>query len=349
MKLHLHRFDLPLKYTFTLSRSSIDVQPTLIVELEEAGMRGYGEATQNLHYGVTISSIAEPLKRLRATIEACQWDDPAEFWQQLAPDLSAYPFAQCALDEAAHDLWGKLQGQPVFRLWDLQAEPRPETSFTIGIDTIEVMVEKLLEMPNWPIYKIKLGTPQDLEIIRSLRRHTDAVFRVDANCGWGVRETVENSRALADLDVEFIEQPLPRDQWDQMLQVKQSAALPVIADESCISEDDVARCAGCFDGINIKLVKCGGPTPARRMITQARRLGLSTMVGCMVESTVGISSIAQLLPLLDYADLDGPLLLAQDIATGVSIKRGCVRYAELPGCGVVLTGDISPSDSECGV
>ncbi len=200
------------------------------------------------------------------------------------------------------------------------------------------MVAKLNEVPDWPVYKIKLGTADDIQIIRELRGHTDAVFRVDANCGWSVTETIENSIELKELGVEFIEQPLLANDFDGSRRVYQDSALPIIADESCISESDVERCSGCFHGVNIKLVKCGGITPARRMIQQARQLGLKAMVGCMTESTVGISAIAQLLPLLDYVDMDGAALLAHDIARGVVVDRGLCTFADENGNGVSLLG-----------
>lgn len=336
MQLRLHRFELPLRHVFTISRESIRTQPTLIVELELDGRRGYGEATTNAYYGATLDEMTEALEAIRPRLATAKLDDPARLWDELHPALAAHPFAHCALDQAAYDLWGKLRGQPVYRLWGLHADRLPLTNFTIGIDTVERMVEKMNEMPGWPIYKIKLGTAHDLEIVAQLRRHTEATFRVDANCGWTADETIRNSRELVELGVEFIEQPLPADRWDDMQRVFAESALPVIADESCIVPADVARCAGYFHGINIKLVKCGGLTPARRMIAEARELGLRVMTGCMTESTVGISAIAQLLPLLDYVDMDGALLLARDIATGVTIEKGACRYADEPGNGVRL-------------
>jgi len=196
------------------------------------------------------------------------------------------------------------------------------------------MLRKMAEFPDWPVYKIKLGTDDDLNIVSRLREHTDAVFRVDANCAWSVEQTIANSAALKELGVEFIEQPLPREQWREMEQVVRESALPIIADESCQMESDVGRCAGCFHGVNVKLVKCGGLTPAKRMLESARSQGLKTMVGCMTESTVGISAIGQLLPLLDYVDMDGALLLADDIATGVRIEQGRVILPDENGCGV---------------
>jgi L-alanine-DL-glutamate epimerase-like enolase superfamily enzyme len=336
MQLTIHEFDLPLAHTFTISRESITVQKTLIVELEEDGYRGYGEATTNNYYGFTFENMAAALERVRADLERTTLEDPVTLWQQLHPKLKDNPFAQCALDQAAHDLWGKKLGQPVYRLWGLEAKNLPQTDYTIGIDDIDVMVAKMQEFPNWPIYKIKLGTSHDLDIVRALRQHTTSRFRVDANCGWSAEETIRNSHELKPLNVEFIEQPLPADQGAAMEQVFRESALPVIADESCIVESDVDRCVNRFHGINIKLVKCGGLTPARRMITRARELGLQVMVGCMTESTVGISAIAQLLPLLDYVDMDGALLLAKDIATGVVIEQGTCIYSSENGCGVTL-------------
>jgi L-alanine-DL-glutamate epimerase-like enolase superfamily enzyme len=336
MQLHLLHFDLRLRHPFTISRGSITVQPTLIVELQDSALRGYGEATTNPYYGATLEKMTHALEGVRPLVETWDLQDPAQLWERLQPQLLDQPFALCALDQAAHDLWGKRRGQPVYRLWGLQTDRVPVSNYTIGIDTIDVMVAKLREFPGWPIYKIKLGTAHDVEIVRALRRHTDAVLRVDANCGWTADQTLAIAPALQALGVEFIEQPLPADRWEDMRRVRGECVLPVIADESCITEEDVDRCHGYFHGINIKLVKCGGLTPARRMIGRARQLGLKVMVGCMTESTVGISAIAQLLPLLDYVDMDGAVLLAEDIATGATVERGVCRYPDRPGCGVEL-------------
>ncbi|MCC6493079.1 MAG: dipeptide epimerase [Pirellulales bacterium] len=337
MKLVTHDFQLPLRHVFSISRESTSVQPTLIVELSDGVHRGYGEATTNKYYGATLELMREALERVRPIVEETQQLLPEQLWERTWQLLKDNPFAQCALDQAAHDLWGKQQGAPVYKLWGLSIERAPRSNFTIGIDTVEVMVKKLLEMPGWPIYKIKLGTKYDLDIIRELRRHTDAVFRVDANCGWSIDEAIANSHELAGLGVEFIEQPLPAADWEGAKRVYQESALPIIADESCIAESDVERCVGHFHGVNVKLVKCGGLAPARRRVMQARRLGLKSMVGCMTESTVGISAVAQLLPLLDYVDMDGAALLASDIATGVKVEQGRAVYPPTNGCGVELT------------
>ena len=336
MKLILRQVQMPLRHVFRIAHGVTEVQRSVIVELREGGVSGYGESAPLAYYNVTADSIRQDLEAARGPIEAAAFEDPAEFWQRMRPHFEGKMFALCGLDEAAHDLWGKRLGKPVYRLWGLGADRAPLSNYTIGIDTVEKMVAKMKEFDGWPIYKIKLGTPDDLGIVRELRKHTDAVFRVDANCAWGVEETLRNAAALRQLGVEFIEQPLRPDCWDDMKRVFAESALPVVADESCQREPDVDRCAGHFHGVNVKLVKCGGLTPARRMIARARQLGLKTMVGCMTESTVGISAIAQLVPLLDYVDMDGALLLAEDVASGVRLQRGRVVYPDEPGCGVRL-------------
>ncbi|PRY16477.1 L-alanine-DL-glutamate epimerase-like enolase superfamily enzyme [Pontibacter ummariensis] len=335
LKLTIRSFNLPLRHTFTISYDSRDVQETLIVELQHGEHKGYGEATSNPYYGFTIENMTNALESIREQIEGAELNSPEAFWGQMQPLLADNPFALCALDMAANDLYGKMKGQPLYRMWGLETDRMPLTDYTIGIDTVENMVKKLKECP-WPIYKIKLGTPDDVRIVQELRRHTDAVFRVDANCAWGVEQTIENARQLKPLGVEFIEQPMRATDMDGMKQVYERAVLPLIADESCITEGDVAKCHGHFHGVNIKLVKCGGLTPARRMIAEAKKLGMKVMVGCMTESTVGISAIAQLLPLLDYVDMDGALLLSKDIATGVTIDYGRVSYSTLNGTGTEL-------------
>jgi L-alanine-DL-glutamate epimerase-like enolase superfamily enzyme len=339
LELRTHWFDLPLKHPFTISRGTVTVQPTLIVELSDGTHRGFGEATTNDYYGMTLPRMLEALEWVREVVETTNHLDPVELWQRVSEKLRDVPFALCALDQAGYDLWGKQQGRPVYELLGLNLDHLPESNFTIGIDTVERMIDKLKEVPDWPIYKIKLGTANDLQIVEQLRKHTSAVLRVDANCGWSVRETIENSRRLKELGVEFIEQPLPASDWAGAKLLYEQSQLPIMADESCIAPEDVDRCAGHFHGINIKLVKCGGITPARSMIRRARELGMKVMIGCMTESTVGISAIAQLLPLLDYVDMDGAALLSQDIATGVEVIRGVCHYPKGNGSGVTLTAD----------
>lgn len=336
MKLILHSFNLPLRHTFTISHESRDVQPTLIVELQDGHLSGFGEATETTFYGISMAKMISQLEAIREKIEKYDLKNPEDFWAYVYPDLKDdHPFALCALDVAANDLWAKKLGKPLYQAWGLDPSHNPITDYTIGIDTIEKMVEKMVEMP-FPLYKIKLGTKEDIRIVQELRQHTDAVFRVDANTAWGVEETIHNSHALKALGVQFIEQPMKADNWEGMKRVFEASVLRVIADESCIVEDDVARCYGFFHGINIKLMKCGGLTPARRMIAHARKLGLQVMVGCMTESNIGCSAIAHLLPLLDYVDMDGILLVDDQISTGVTIDYGKVLYAEENGTGANL-------------
>ena len=204
----------------------------------------------------------------------------------------------------------------------------------VHIPEVDMMIAKLEEVPGWPIYKIKLGTERDLEIIQALREHTEAVFRVDANCGWDPSEAAALSGEMARQGVEFIEQPLPPEAREAQAQLFRDSALPIIADENCVGEADVPLCVDHFHGINIKLCKCGGLTPARRMIAAARDHGLKVMVGCMTESSVGISAAAQLTPLIDYADLDGAVLLAQDAADGVQLHKGQLTFPNEPGLGI---------------
>ncbi|MCY7350813.1 MAG: dipeptide epimerase [Cytophagaceae bacterium] len=339
MRLLLHTHNLRLRHTFTITHESRDVQPTLIVELRDGDLRGYGEATETPYYGVTLAKMMQQLEAARLLIETYDFTTPEEFYAFIEPELrDDHPFALAALDIAANDLYGKKLGKPLYEVWGLDPSRNPITDYTIGIDTVEKMVEKMKEMP-FPLYKIKLGTKDDIRIVEELRRHTEAVFRVDANTAWSVQETIYNATALQKLGVEFIEQPMPAADWEGMKRVFAESVLPIIADESCIVEADVARCYGFFHGINIKLMKCGGLTPARRMISHAPQLGLKVMVGCMTESNVGCSAIAQLLPLLDYVDMDGILLVDDDLATGVTIDYGNVIYANENGTGARLNQD----------
>jgi L-alanine-DL-glutamate epimerase-like enolase superfamily enzyme len=281
------------------------------------------------------------IESVRPIIEAGSLDGPLQLIDQISRRLPKERYAKFALnaiDQAIHDLWGKLRGAPVYRMWGLTTDKIPMSDYTIGIDTTEKMVAKMNEMPGWPVYKIKLGTADDLGIVRELRKHTDAIFRVDANCGWTAEQTIEFAPAMKEMGVEFIEQPLPPEDVDGARRAFEKSALPLIADENCVLEEDVNKCAGKFHGINIKLVKCGGLATGRRMAARARELGLKVMAGCMTVSTVGISALAQMLPLLDYVDMDGAVLLAKDIATGVRLEQGKCIYPNANGTGVELIG-----------
>ncbi|XMO88012.1 dipeptide epimerase [Algibacter sp. AS12] len=335
MEVILKPYELKLRHTFTISRESHDVQPSLIVCLSLNGKTGYGEATSNPYYNITVESMMLEINAILKDIEDFDFTTPDVFHAFLV-EKGLTNFSICALDLAAHDLYGKLQNQPLYSIWGTNLDSFPTTNYTIGIASIDEMVAKMQETP-WPIYKIKLGTDDDVSIVKALRRHSDAVFRIDANCAWTAEETIRNAPLLKDLGVEFLEQPLKASDWEGMKEVMKHAVLPVIADESCIVESDVEACGNHFSGINIKLTKCGGLTPALRMIKKGKAMGVKVMVGCMTESTVGISAIAQLLPQLDYVDMDGALLLKEDIANGVIIRPDAkVMFPTLGGSGITL-------------
>lgn len=340
MKMTHHRVELPLAHTFTIARESLEHQSSLIVELAHEGFRGFGEVTENRFYGHTLDSITESLDRVVGWLDRYLDHSPAELWPDFFSRMNGDTFAISALDMAAYDLQGKRRQLPTWKDLGLQWKNLPKSSYTIGIDSIDKMVAKLHEQPGWSIYKIKLGTPHDLQIVSELRKHTDAVFRVDANCGWTSEQAVTLSKSLADLGVEFIEQPLRIEaSQDEKRSVFENSALPIIADEDCQMMADVARCHELYHGVNVKICKCGGLTPAYTMLQQARGFGMKTMVGCMIESSVGISGAAQLLPLLDYADLDGAVLLGDDPATGVKVVKGEVQLADELGTGASLLDD----------
>jgi L-Ala-D/L-Glu epimerase len=338
MKVIIHTFDLQLKHTFRISRYSYAIQPTLIIELQSDGYAGFGEATSNKYYNVSVNSMKKNIEAILPFIENSSNETPEEFWRKAYSLLHHDLFALSALDIAYTDWFVRKKRKKLYEFWGYSIGNNPKTDYTIGIDTVQNMATKMKELP-WPIYKIKLGTKDDIAIVTELRKHTEAVFRIDANGGWTVSETLNNAIALKKLGVEFLEQPLKADDWEGHREVYNKSVLPIIADESCIIEEDVRRCENYFHGINIKLSKCGGLTPARRMIATAKELGLKTMVGCMTESTIGISAIAHLLPELDFVDMDGALLLANDIANGVTISDGIITYSDLSGIGTELKID----------
>lgn len=336
MKVSYKTFELPFKYPFTISKGSKTHQPTLVVELEYFGFRGYGEAPAISYYNIPVEKMVADLEMKRTFIEKFSFSDPERYWHYLHHLFPQNSFLVCALDMAGWDLYGKMRKQPLYRLWGLDTANAPLTDFTIGIAPVETMIKKMQEQP-WPVYKIKVGTENDIETVAALRQHTNAVFRVDANAGWDLETAIVKIPQLQELGVEFVEQPLAKDNWEGMKVLFRQSPLPLIADESCVHESDVEKCAGHFHGINIKLTKCSGITPARRMITNARSLGMKVMIGCMNECSVGTAAIAQLAPLLDYADMDGPLLLTEDVASGVTFNHGKIIYNELPGLGLSIT------------
>jgi L-alanine-DL-glutamate epimerase-like enolase superfamily enzyme len=333
MNLKYKKSDLPFKHPFTISKGTKTHQPALLVELEFFGIKGYGEAPAIAYYNIPVEKMIADIEEKKKMIEKFSFTEPERYWHYLHHLIPDNSFLVCALDIAAWDIYGKMKKKQLHDLWNLDISKNPLTDITIGIDTVENMVAKMKETP-WPIYKIKLGTPEDIHMMQELRKHTDAVFRIDANAAWKAEEALEKIKIFKDLNVEFIEQPLAKDDWEGMKFLYEHSPLPLIADESCVLEHDVIKCKGHFHGINIKLTKCSGITPALRMIKEARELGMKVMVGCMNESSIGTAAIAQLLPLLDYVDMDGPLLLAEDVAKGVTYDYGKIIYPDGYGLGV---------------
>ncbi len=336
-KISHYTFQLKFRHPFTISKGTKTHQPTFIIELEWKGLKGYGEAPAIAYYNIPVEKMAADLEAKKIFIERYAFTEPDRFWHYLHHLFPANSFLVCAIDMAFWDLYGKMKGKPLYKLWKLDMSKAPPTDFTIGIDSIGKMLSKMKEKP-WPVYKIKVGTAYDIEMLTELRKHTDAVFRVDANAAWTTEEALAKIPLMKELGVEFVEQPLAKDNWEGMKVLYEQSVLPLYADEACVHEEDVKKCHGHFHGINIKLTKCAGITPAMRMIQEARKLGMKVMIGCMNESTVGSAAIAHLAPLLDCVDVDGILLLEEDIATGLSFnEQGYIQVSDHPGLGINFT------------
>jgi L-alanine-DL-glutamate epimerase-like enolase superfamily enzyme len=336
MKVFYKKLNLPFQYPFTISGGRTKThQPSLLVGLQLGPFTGYGEAPAIPYYNVTVDDMIDDIEKKKSFIEKFALTEPERYWHYLHHLLPHNPFLVCALDIACWDLFGKIKGKPLHALWNTRWQNTPVTDYTIGIDTIDVMAAKIKAKP-WPVYKIKLGTGDDIKIVTALRQCTNAIFRVDANAGWTVEEALDKIPQLQQLNIELIEQPLAKGDWQGMKILYEKSPLPLFADESCVFEHDVEKCLNHFHGINIKLTKCSGITPALRMVQKAKSLGMQVMMGCMNESTVGSAAIAHFLPQLDCVDMDGPLLLAEDIATGINYDYGNITLADSPGLGIQL-------------
>lgn len=341
MQLDFWEQQLPFEYPFTISNGRTKThQHSLMVKLSLGNWEGFGEAPAIVYYNVTVQGMMEQLEKQRKLVEKFALIDPERFWHFLHHLFPNDPFLVCALDMAGWDLFGQMKKQPLHTMWQTtwdHTTVTPICDYTLGIDPIEKMVEKMHAHP-WPVYKVKVGTDYDIEMITALRKHTDKPIRVDANAGWTTEEALIKIPALAKLGVELVEQPLAKDNWEGMAQLKKQSILPLFADESCVFEKDVATCANFFYGINIKLTKCSGPTPALRMIKEAKSLGLKVMMGSMNESVIGSAAIAQFLPQLDYVDMDGPLLMTELNGVGLDFSfeqnNGRIRPLNKPGLGV---------------
>lgn len=313
-------------YPFTTAHGLKTHQPALMVAIGFRGLMGIGEAPAIHYYNVTVESMIDELLKKVSILSRYAFTEPDRFWHFCHHLFPTNPFLVCALDMAYWNLYAKFNGKKIYELWGLDwNSPKPLTDFTIGLDSTEVMLKKMNENP-WPIYKVKLASREDLEKLRALRSNTDAILRIDANAAWSVDDALFLLPEMEQLGIELIEQPLAKDNWEGMKEIKNKTQIPFIADESCVSESDVATCAGYFDGINIKLTKCSGLTPAKRMIEEARKLDLKVMMGCMNETEIGSEAIAHFLPLLDYVDMDGPLLLHTPPLQTLRYSQGVVEW-----------------------
>ena len=322
---------LQLQHPFKIARRATDASRHVIsVEIDG----GIGETAPAQFYGETVQTVSVALETLAPALPK-DLDTIHDVMEVVEATLGGNYAAKSAIDMALHDRLGKRLGVPLYQLWGLNPHKTPCTSFTIGLDEPEVMAEKTRHAEAYPILKVKLGTPQDIEIMQKLREVTDKPIYVDANTAWTPKEAVRKIRELARYGVELVEQPTKPNDLAGLKFVREHSELPIIADESVKRASDIPALAECVDGINIKLVKCGGLLEARRMINVARAHGLSVMLGCMIESSLGITAAAHLTPLVDYADLDGNLLIVNDPYTGVILDEGKLILPNRPGIGVM--------------
>ncbi len=337
LQLKYFKAELAFEYPFTTHKGTKTHQPSLIVALGLAGMAGFGEAPAISYYNITVDEMVDSLESKRAMIERYALTDPGRFWHFLHHLIPGQHFLTAALDIAGWDLFAQMRRQPLYKTLGLEWGNIPLTDYTIGIDTAEMMAEKVKAHP-WPVYKVKVGGTDDIDKIRAMRAVTDAPFRIDANEGWQFEDAKLLLPELKQLGIQLVEQPLARTEIEAMKELKAKSPLPLYADESCVTEHDVKKCADGFDGINIKLTKCGGITPALRMIKEARELGLKVMMGSMNECTIGTAAVANMLPLLDEVDADGPLLLNEDMAEGLTYENGIIKLSGRNGLGIKFSG-----------
>jgi L-alanine-DL-glutamate epimerase-like enolase superfamily enzyme len=326
--------ELRTKHPFIIARGGQSDYRTIWVRLKDAdGHEGWGEAAPSRFYGETAETV---LAALNVYVGGMPEDpfDLEETERRWASMLRVNASARAALSSALHDLVGKRLDTPVYRLWGLDPCKAPKSTFTIGLDVPERIRAKVLEAEQYPILKVKLGTDRDLEILRTIRDATDKEIRVDANCGWTVKGAIRMLPVLDEFGVTLLEQPLPPEDLDGLAAITAQADIPVIADESCKTAADIPALVGKVDGINIKLAKCGSLREAIRMIAIARAHGMMVMVGCMIESSIGITAAAHFTPLVDIVDLDGAALLADDPFAGATIDGGQVTLPSGPGLGI---------------
>jgi L-alanine-DL-glutamate epimerase-like enolase superfamily enzyme len=334
LRMDVEILELRTKHPFVIARGGQSDHRTVWVRLTDSeGQEGWGEAAPSKFYGETAESVGAALKVYGAMLpdDPFQLEEAERRWEA---KLRGNAAARAALSAALHDLVGKRLGIPVYRMWGLDPCMAPRSTFTIGLDAPERIRDKVREAEQFPILKVKLGTDHDIEILRAIRDATDKEIRVDANCGWTVKQAIRMLPILEEFGVTILEQPLPPHDHDGLAAISAQADIPVIADESCLTAVDIPPLIGKVDGINIKLAKCGGLREALRMIAVARAHGLMVMVGCMIESSLGITAAAHITPLVDIVDLDGAALLADDPFVGARIDGGQVTLPSAPGLGV---------------
>lgn len=326
--------ELRTRHPFIIARGGQSEFRTVWVRLRDGeGHEGWGEAAATRFYGETPETVLAALNHYVTALPADPFDleESERRWELL---LRGNPSARAALSTALHDLAAKRLGVPVYRQWGLDPARAPRSTFTIGLDAPEKIRAKVHEAEQYPILKIKLGTDRDHEILRAIRSATDKEIRVDANGGWTVKQAISMLPVLMEYGVTVLEQPLPPGQLDGLAAITRRAAIPIIADESCRTAADIPPLVGKVDGVNIKLAKCGGLREALRMIAVARAHNLLVMVGCMIESSIGITAAAHFTPLVDLVDLDGAALLANDPFAGATIDGGRLTLPDGPGLGV---------------
>lgn len=327
-------YDLQLRHTFTLANNSRTRTPAMLTRLEYDGMVGYGEASMPPY----LSENPETATRFLSAIDLNQFTDPFEIddiLQYVDAFMPGNTAAKAAIDIALHDLVGKILKQPWYKIWGFDPANTPNTSFTIGIDTPEVVKQKVYEATPYKILKVKLGQATDRQMIETIRSVTDVPLCVDVNQGWTDKnKALEMIYWLKEFNVVFVEQPMPKTAIDDMAWLTQNSPIPTIADESLQRLPDVLKANGVYNGINIKLMKCTGMREAHQMLALAHSLGMKVMIGCMTETSCAVSAAAQLSPKADWADLDGNLLITNDPYAGMQIKNGKVTLIDHPGIGI---------------
>jgi L-alanine-DL-glutamate epimerase-like enolase superfamily enzyme len=338
MNLAFAPLNLKLHDPFTISRHTQLDANNVRVTIDDGALTGIGEAAPSEHYGEFQATVLTFLDRLQPCLAEMSTPPISTLHEVMNASSRLHPAAKAAIDMAVHDLLGKKLGAPVYAILGLDPARTPRTSYTVGIDTPEEMARKAADARQYPILKVKVGTPRDEENLQAIRtERPDAIIRVDANEAWKPKEAVQRIEALSIFDLELVEQPVDGDDLEGLGYVTGAVSVPIIADESCIVPADVPRVAPYVDGINIKLMKCGGLYPALQMIYTARALNLRVMMGCMIESSAAITAAAHLSPLLDYADLDGHLLIDDDPYDGVKVEQGRLILPDLPGLGLTFT------------